>query len=87
VVTEQVQKTVPLQREEVRVEREPITDANVGDARAGQLLVGLISIAPERIGTSSAHSHASARSRHSSTQKPPSWSFVSANGPSVTTGS
>jgi stress response protein YsnF len=33
VVTEQVQKTVPVQREEVRVEREPITDANVGDAR------------------------------------------------------
>ena len=35
VVTEQVQKTVPVQREEVRVEREPITDANVGDATAG----------------------------------------------------
>jgi uncharacterized protein (TIGR02271 family) len=35
VVTEQVQKTVPVQREEVRVEREPITDANVGDAKAG----------------------------------------------------
>ena len=28
VVTEQVQTTVPVQREEVRVEREPITDAN-----------------------------------------------------------
>jgi uncharacterized protein (TIGR02271 family) len=35
VVTEEVQKTVPVQREEVRVEREPITDANVGDATDG----------------------------------------------------
>jgi uncharacterized protein (TIGR02271 family) len=35
VVTEQVQQTVPVQREEVRLEREPITDANVGDATAG----------------------------------------------------
>ena len=35
VVTEQVQQTVPVQHEEVRVEREPITDANVGDATAG----------------------------------------------------
>jgi uncharacterized protein (TIGR02271 family) len=35
VVTEQVEKTVPVQREEVRLEREPITDANVGDATAG----------------------------------------------------
>jgi uncharacterized protein (TIGR02271 family) len=35
VVTEQVQKTVPVQREEVRVEREPITDANVDQALAG----------------------------------------------------
>jgi uncharacterized protein (TIGR02271 family) len=35
VVTEQVQQTVPVQREEVRVEREPITDANVGDATGG----------------------------------------------------
>ena len=35
VVTEQVQKTVPVQREEVRVEREPITDANIGDAKDG----------------------------------------------------
>ena len=35
VVTEEVQQTVPVQREEVRVEREPITDANVdaGDRR------------------------------------------------------
>jgi uncharacterized protein (TIGR02271 family) len=35
VVTEQVQQTVPVQREEVRVEREPITDANVGQALDG----------------------------------------------------
>ena len=35
VVTEQVQKTVPVEREEVRLEREPITDANVGDATDG----------------------------------------------------
>ena len=35
VVTEQVQQTVPVQREEVRIEREPITDANVGDALDG----------------------------------------------------
>ena len=35
VVTEQVQKTVPVQREEVRVEREPITDANVDAAMSG----------------------------------------------------
>jgi uncharacterized protein (TIGR02271 family) len=35
VVTEQVQKTVPVQREEVRIEREPITDANVGQATSG----------------------------------------------------
>jgi uncharacterized protein (TIGR02271 family) len=35
VVTEQVEKTVPVQREEFRLEREPITDANVGDATAG----------------------------------------------------
>ena len=35
VVTEEVQTTVPVQREEVRVEREPITDANVGDATSG----------------------------------------------------
>ena len=31
VVTENVQTTVPVQREEVRVEREPITDGNVGN--------------------------------------------------------
>ncbi|WP_221351089.1 PRC and DUF2382 domain-containing protein [Streptomyces beigongshangae] len=35
VVTEEVQQTVPLRHEEVRVEREPITDANRGDAMAG----------------------------------------------------
>lgn len=35
VVTENVTKTVPVQREEVRVEREPITDANRGDALDG----------------------------------------------------
>lgn len=35
VVTEQQNVTVPVQREEVRLEREPITDANVGDAMSG----------------------------------------------------
>jgi uncharacterized protein (TIGR02271 family) len=35
VVTEQQQMTVPVTREEVRVEREPITDANVDDALSG----------------------------------------------------
>jgi uncharacterized protein (TIGR02271 family) len=35
VVTEEVQQTVPVQREEVRVEREPITDANVDRALDG----------------------------------------------------
>ena len=35
VVTENVTQTVPVQREEVRIEREPITDANVGDATSG----------------------------------------------------
>jgi uncharacterized protein (TIGR02271 family) len=35
VVTENVETTVPVQREEVRIEREPITDANRGDAEAG----------------------------------------------------
>jgi uncharacterized protein (TIGR02271 family) len=35
VVTEQVQTTVPVQREEVRIEREPITDGNVGEALDG----------------------------------------------------
>jgi uncharacterized protein (TIGR02271 family) len=35
VVTEQVQQTIPVQREEVRVEREPITDGNVDEALDG----------------------------------------------------
>ena len=35
VETENVQQTVPVRREEVRVEREPITDANVDDAVDG----------------------------------------------------
>jgi len=35
VVTENVTETVPVSREEVRVEREPITDKNVGAARSG----------------------------------------------------
>ncbi len=35
IVTENVSQTVPLRHEEVRLEREPITDANVGDAMAG----------------------------------------------------
>ena len=35
VVTENVTQTVPVSHEEVRVEREPITDANIGSATAG----------------------------------------------------
>jgi uncharacterized protein (TIGR02271 family) len=35
VVTEDVHQTVPVKREEIRIEREPITDANVGDAMDG----------------------------------------------------
>ena len=35
VVTENVTKTVPVSHEEVRIEREPITDANRGDATSG----------------------------------------------------
>jgi uncharacterized protein (TIGR02271 family) len=35
VVTENVTQTVPVTREEVVVEREPITDANIGDATSG----------------------------------------------------
>jgi uncharacterized protein (TIGR02271 family) len=35
VVTEEVQQTVPVRREEVRVEREPVTDANVDQALDG----------------------------------------------------
>lgn len=35
VVTEEQTVTVPVTREEVRLEREPITDANIGDAMEG----------------------------------------------------
>jgi uncharacterized protein (TIGR02271 family) len=35
VVTEQVTQTVPVSHEEVRIEREPITDANRGAATDG----------------------------------------------------
>ena len=35
VVTENVTQTVPVTREEVRIEREPITDANMGNAMDG----------------------------------------------------
>ncbi|MGY1601420.1 DUF2382 domain-containing protein [Geodermatophilus sp. SYSU D00815] len=35
VVSENVTETVPVSREEIRVEREPITDANVGNALDG----------------------------------------------------
>ncbi|WP_375423907.1 DUF2382 domain-containing protein [uncultured Friedmanniella sp.] len=35
VVTENVTQTVPVSHEEVRIEREPITDDNVGEATAG----------------------------------------------------
>ncbi|MEU6528009.1 PRC and DUF2382 domain-containing protein [Streptomyces sp. NPDC046928] len=35
VVTEEVERTVPVRHEEVRVEREPITDANRGAAMSG----------------------------------------------------
>ncbi|WP_222195320.1 DUF2382 domain-containing protein [Modestobacter italicus] len=35
VVTENVTTTVPVSHEEVRIEREPITDANIGDALDG----------------------------------------------------
>jgi len=35
VVEDEVTETVPVQREEVRVEREPITDANAGEAMDG----------------------------------------------------
>jgi uncharacterized protein (TIGR02271 family) len=35
VVTENVTQTVPVSHEEVRLEREPITDANRGDAMSG----------------------------------------------------
>jgi uncharacterized protein (TIGR02271 family) len=35
IVEDEVTKTVPVRREEIRVERESITDANVGDAMDG----------------------------------------------------
>ncbi|QTG81329.1 DUF2382 domain-containing protein [Arthrobacter crystallopoietes] len=35
IVTENVTQTVPVSREEVRIEREPITDANAGAALSG----------------------------------------------------
>jgi uncharacterized protein (TIGR02271 family) len=35
VVTENVQQSVPVSREEVRVEREPVTEANRGAAMSG----------------------------------------------------
>ena len=35
VVEDEVTQTVPVKREEVRIEREPITDANVGNATDG----------------------------------------------------
>src|SRR6185437_15352511 len=35
VTTENVTRTVPVQHEEVRLEREPITDANRGEAHSG----------------------------------------------------
>ena len=35
VITEQVEETVPVKREQVTLEREPITDANAGDATEG----------------------------------------------------
>ena len=35
IETEDVSKTVPVAREEARVEREPITDANVDEATSG----------------------------------------------------
>lgn len=38
IVTENQTVTVPVSHEEVRLEREPITDGNVGDARVGQTL-------------------------------------------------
>ena len=40
VVTDHVQKTVPVEREEVRVVREPITDENVDQAMSGPAISG-----------------------------------------------
>ena len=49
VETENVQQTVPVQREEVRLEREPITDANAGRPRwPGDLGGGARGHAPHR---------------------------------------
>ena len=38
IVQEQVSTTVPVQREQVRIEREPITEANIGNAMDGPAL-------------------------------------------------
>src|SRR4051794_13091593 len=38
IVEDQVTQTVPVRREEVRIEREPITDANIGNATSGPTL-------------------------------------------------
>ena len=38
IVSEQVERTVPVQREEIRVEREPITDTNIDNALSGPAL-------------------------------------------------
>jgi len=35
IVTEEVEQTVPVQREEVRIEREPITEGNLDEAMSG----------------------------------------------------
>jgi stress response protein YsnF len=35
VTTEQVQQAVPVRREQARVEREPISDANIGAVTSG----------------------------------------------------
>jgi len=35
VITENVTRTVPVQREEIRLEREPITDGNISEATSG----------------------------------------------------
>jgi uncharacterized protein (TIGR02271 family) len=40
VVTENVSRTIPVQREEVRVEREPVSDANLDEAYAGPAITG-----------------------------------------------
>ncbi len=38
IVSENVSTTVPVEREQVRIEREPITDANIGAAMDGPAL-------------------------------------------------